>query len=137
MVPLCAILPGIWHLLHLHRQDAAVQGIADQLGLGAQAELLHEMDAMGLHRAGTDAQGGRDLGIRPSLSGEVQDFALTRRKGLVQVQHPWRDSMTLDCNETFSQRSHERGTPGSDITDFLCEFADIVLFEDVSSRAMA
>ena len=68
----------VWHTLRLHGQDATAQGIADQVGLGAQAELLHEMGAVGFYRAGADPQGSSDLSIRPALGGQVQDLALTR-----------------------------------------------------------
>src|SRR5712691_10953592 len=131
MVSLCAMpLPGGGHLLQLHRQDAAVQRIADQLGLSAQAELLHEMDAMRLHRAGADAQGGPYLRRWPPLGGQMQHLALTRRQRLIQILHPWRGSVTLYRDETLSHGRAECGTPGSDITDFRCECADIILFEE-------
>src|ERR671924_529284 len=127
MASLWVKLPGAWHVLHLHRQDAAVQGIADQLGLGAQAELLHEMDAVGLHRAGADAQGGRYFRICPPFGGQVQDLTLPRRQSLIQVLHAWQGTVTLDRNETFSQGSAERETPGSDITHVVGKVADLVL----------
>jgi len=45
--------------------------------------------------------------------------------------------VTLYRDETLSQGRAERKTPGSDITDSVCKFADIIVFEDVSRRAMA
>src|SRR5207302_365852 len=52
-------LVRVWHILRLHGQDATVQGIAEQISLGTQAELLHEMGAVGFYSAAADAQDSR------------------------------------------------------------------------------
>ena len=64
-------LVRVWHTLRLHGQDATAQGIAEQVGLGTQAQLLHEMGAVGFDCAGADPQDSRDLRVRPALGSQV------------------------------------------------------------------
>src|SRR6266446_79969 len=85
----------VWHTLRLHGHDATAQGIADQVGLGAQAELLHKMGAVCFYCAGADPQGGRDLSICPALGGQVQNLAFTRGQRLIWVHHICGSSLTL------------------------------------------
>src|SRR6185295_6962673 len=60
------------------RDDPALEGVVDELGLRMEAQLAHEVRAVRLGRAGADEQPLRDLGVAVAFRGELQDLALAR-----------------------------------------------------------
>ena len=53
-------------------QNAAFESVADDIGLGTEAQLVHEIGPVGFHRAGADEQSrvplGQFGGHRPKVS---------------------------------------------------------------------
>jgi hypothetical protein len=60
----------------LHRQDPSLQGIADQVGMGTQAQFAHHVGAMDLNGARADEQPLGDFTVGVTLNRQMQHFPL-------------------------------------------------------------
>src|SRR5882762_2170901 len=58
------------------RREAGPDGVADELGGAAGAELPHRVRAVALHRRDAHEESGRDLGGPPSFTDELKHLAL-------------------------------------------------------------
>lgn len=60
--------------------DAVPDGVANEIGDAAEAELPEQAGAVGFRGADTDAQGAGDLFVRAAMGEEAREVAFARRK---------------------------------------------------------
>src|SRR5580765_2921521 len=70
----------------LGRENAATDREADQIGLGAETELAHQVRAVSFSRARADEEGGGDFGAGLPFGRELEHQSLAVGQGIVDIQ---------------------------------------------------
>src|SRR5438128_2799832 len=103
----------------LRRDDTPAQSIADEIRLGAQTQLSHQVAPVGLGGPGTDGESRRHPGVTVTLGGKLEYLALPRRERVVEVERGGRRALRVGLDRPIRQRRAEVAAPGGDFANRL------------------